>query len=140
MKILIMGLPGSGKTTFASALRLALIDLGHSVEWFNADAVRAEHNDWDFTAAGRTRQAQRMKALSEHASSDFVIADFVAPTAHLRSLYNADFVVWMDTIEFGRFADTNAVFEQPSQVDYRITTFDSATYALVLAQRLSKML
>ena len=61
-KILIMGLPGSGKTTLAKLLAPMF-----NAVWLNADKVREEVNDWDFTPTGRTRQTDRMKTYAQKA-------------------------------------------------------------------------
>lgn len=110
MKILIMGLPGSGKTTLAEKLSKMF-----NAVWLNADNVRKEYNDWDFSAEGRTRQANRMKQLAQEAvdSNRIVVADFICPTQKTRDNFNADYVIWMDTIKEGRFEDTNQMFEEP---------------------------
>lgn len=120
-RILIMGLPGSGKTTLSQNLVKRLM-LTHSVSWFNADSVREQFNDWDFSHEGRARQMQRMIELSNNCGSDFAICDFVCPTEELRKDFNADILVWMDTITEGRFEDTNKVFEKPtSSITYHVT-------------------
>jgi len=119
-RILIMGLPGSGKTTFAQELvkRLMMV---HTVQWYNADTVRALYNDWDFSDAGRKRQVERMRHLSDGSETEFVICDFVCPTDELRNIYDADITIWMDTIRAGRFEDTNRAFVPPTKYTYRVT-------------------
>jgi len=124
MKILIFGLPGSGKTTLAKPLA----DLLGGVN-INADEIRERYDDWDFTPEGRTRQAQRMKYLSEgvELAGKIAVADFICPTVATREAFNADYTVWMDTISRGRFEDTNDMFETPEGVDYHIEDwFDDA--------------
>jgi len=122
-RILVMGLPGSGKTTFTQELVKKLM-LSHTVKWFNADAVRQEFDDWDFSPAGRLRQVHRMREMADSSGADFAICDFVCPTEEYRSIFEADLVVWMDAIAEGRFADTNRLFEPPAKFDYRITAWD----------------
>ena len=95
MKILIFGLPGSGKTTLAKPFA-ELIGGVH----LNADAIRQEYNDWDFTKAGRVRQAQRMRHLADGVvmAGKVAVADFVCPTEQARTEFAPDYTVWMDTI------------------------------------------
>jgi len=124
-RILVMGLPGSGKTTFSQNLVKKLM-LTHSVTWFNADSVREQFNDWDFSPEGRKRQMKRMTELSINSVSDFTICDFVCPTDELRKSFNADIIIWMDTITEGRFEDTNKVFQRPSDVTYHITDWSDS--------------
>jgi adenylylsulfate kinase len=122
-RILVMGLPGSGKTTFSQNLVKRLM-LSHSVSWYNADSVREQFDDWDFSPEGRARQVQRMIDLSNNSGSDFAVCDFVCPTDELRQEFNADIVIWMDTITAGRFEDTNKLFEPPKNFQFRITDWD----------------
>ena len=124
--ILIMGLPGSGKTTLASELVPLL-----KAKWLNADEVRKEANDWDFSAEGRTRQAKRMwaKAKEFKDQGNHVVADFVCPTPAARALFPADFVIWVDTIKEGRFDDTNKMFVKPEKYNYHVTTQDAKKWA-----------
>ena len=90
-----MGLPGSGKTTLAEKLFNELLK-NHHAEWVNADDLRRETNDWDFSSEGRLRQAERMRHLADNCPNnpDFVIADFVAPLPEMREIYDADFTIW----------------------------------------------
>ena len=121
-----MGLPGSGKTTLASELVPLL-----KAKWLNADEVRKEANDWDFSAEGRTRQAKRMweKAKEFKNLGNNVVADFICPTPAARALFPADYIIWMDTIKEGRFDDTNKMFIKPEKYDYHVTTLDAKNWA-----------
>ena len=121
-----MGLPGSGKTTLAEELSPLL-----NAKRLNADEVRKEANDWDFSEEGRTRQAKRMAdfALKLKEDGNFVVADFVCPTPAARALFPADFIVWVDTIKEGRFDDTNKMFVQPDKFDFHVTTQDAKNWA-----------
>jgi adenylylsulfate kinase len=116
-KILIFGLPGSGKSTLAEPFAKLVGGV-----WLNADAVRKEYDDWDFSPEGRMRQAQRMKFLADGVvkAGKIAIADFVCPTEAARAEFKPDFTVWMDTIKEGRFEDTNKIFEIPRQCDYHV--------------------
>ncbi len=133
-KILIMGLPGAGKTYLANILH-NIID----AVWINADKVRREANDWDFSLEGRKRQAKRMKDLADKAlkNNKHVIADFVCPTPQTRKDFNADFVIWMDTIKEGRFDDTNKMFIKPSKFDFRVTEKNAEILAVQIAQKIT---
>ena len=128
IKILICGLPGSGKTTLAKSLAEEL-----DAYWLNADAVRTEYNDWDFSEEGRIRQADRMKFLADVVvkAGQSVVADFICPTEETRKEFNADFTIWMDTIKEGRFDDTNAMFESPTKCDFIVTKWDNDTHTVL---------
>jgi adenylylsulfate kinase len=128
-RILIMGLPGSGKTTLAEALRTELWHAGRTVAWFNADEVRKRFDDWDFSLEGRIRQSRRMRELADQASTDFVIADFVAPLESMRAAFQAHWVIWTDTINSGRYEDTNQLFNPPDTYHFRVTTQAAESWA-----------
>lgn len=132
--ILIMGLPGSGKSTLASELRTLL----QHAEWFNADQIRQQYNDWVFSHEGRIRQAHRMRNLSDCSTAKYVIADFVAPLPEMREIYCADFTVWVDTITAGRYADTNQVFVPPAVYNVRVTEKDAEKWALSIVDKIKK--
>jgi predicted ABC-type ATPase len=120
-RILIMGLPGSGKTTLAQWIVDFLQKEKKKIGWLNADDVRKKYNDWDFSESGRIRQSLRMRELADAMTDmDFVICDFVAPLAEMRHNFKADWTIWVDTIREGRYADTNAMFVDPTEYDFRI--------------------
>ena len=148
MKILICGLPGSGKTWLAKRL----VDYIGNCAWYNADIIRTASNDWDFTSEGRARQANRMKTFADFEASNgrSVICDFVAPSENARLLFKPDYLIWLDTIKEGRvvenkkeeletakdlpfevesleksdsFKDTTKMFETPSNADKIIKSF-----------------
>jgi len=120
-----MGLPGSGKTYLTERLAPLL-----KAAWYNADKVREMANDWDFSDEGRARQSNRMKTFADFEKSHnrFVVCDFVCPTKSTRENFDADIVVWMDTITEGRFEDTNKLFQNPKNVDFHITEWNETNH------------
>ena len=134
MKILVMGLPGIGKTYLSERLQPLL-----ESAWYNADKVRTMAGDWDFSEEGRLRQSLRMKSVAdfESAHNRIVICDFVCPTMETRKIFEADITIWLDTIEKGRFEDTNALFEPPQQVDFHIKEWNDHNH-IDIAERINK--
>ena len=129
-----MGLPGAGKTTLAEELAPKI-----NAKRLNADEVRKEANDWDFSEEGRKRQAKRMAdfALKLKNQGNYVVADFICPTPEARSLFPADFVIWVDTIKEGRFDDTNQMFVKPEKYDFHVTTQDAKFWADKIIKEIS---
>ena len=153
-RILVMGLPGSGKTYFSRTLKKyleknsTLINLPEQatdvewfnysarVDWFNADDVRKKFNDWDFSETGRIRQSHRMRELADASDANFVICDFVAPLVEMRNNFKADWTIWIDTIDAGRFEDTNRAFVPPEVYDFRITEKNAEHWAAFVGQHI----
>jgi hypothetical protein len=146
-----MGLPGSGKTYLAERLKQHLeqhmnpvnehslrpiADARVKVAWLNADEVRRHYNDWDFSTEGRIRQSQRMRDLADEANTDYCIVDFVAPLVEMRNNFKADWTIWVDTIDQGRFEDTNKMFVPPEQYDFRITEQNGEKWAEFIGQHI----
>ena len=130
-----MGLPGAGKTTLADELAPLL-----NAKRLNADEIRKAANDWDFSEEGRKRQAKRMAehALKLKNDGNYVVADFICPTPEARSLFQADFVIWVDTIKEGRFEDTNQMFVNPKNYDFHVTTQDAKMWAPRIIEEIKK--
>jgi len=131
MKILIVGLSGSGKTTLANQLSVKL-----NAKHLNADEIRKQYNDWDFSDMGRLRQAHRIKNLSD--KYDLVICDFIAPKAIHRHIVNADILIWMDTVKSSQYKDTDKIFEAPVDYIYRITEKDAQKWAKIISDNLDE--
>ena len=124
MRILIMGLPGSGKTTFAAALFADLLVDNQITFWYNGHDIREKHSDWDFSPEGRMRQAVRMCDLADLHKEHNVICDFVAPLQEMRNVFNPDYIIWMNTVYSCQYEDTNNMFQIPDNVDFEITELD----------------
>ena len=124
--ILVMGLPGAGKTTLANELAPLL-----KAKRVNADEIRKAANDWDFSEEGRIRQSKRMaeNAIKLKNEGNYVIADFICPTPEARNLFPADIIIWVDTIKEGRFDDTNQMFVKPEKYDFHVTSQDAKLWA-----------
>jgi adenylylsulfate kinase len=131
--ILIMGLPGSGKTTLANELAPMI-----NAKRLNADEVRKEANDWDFSEEGRKRQSKRMADFATKLKEDGnnVVADFICPTPEARILFPADYIIWVDTIKEGRFDDTNKMFIKPEKFNFQVTTQDAKKWAPIILKEM----
>ena len=131
-----MGLPGSGKTYLAKRMQPIL-----KAAWYNADNVREMANDWDFSPEGRIRQTLRKKNLADFEKSQgrIVICDFVCPTRETKKNFNPDITIWMNTIKFGRYEDTNKMFEEPSEVDYEVIEMNDTNHKTIAAKILENV-
>jgi adenylylsulfate kinase len=107
--------------------------------WYNADKVREMANDWDFSLEGRIRQSKRMRTFADFEKSNnrVVICDFVCPTKNTQDNFDPDIIIWMNTIESGRYEDTNKIFEKPEKVDFHITTLSDQNH-ITIAEELLK--
>jgi adenylylsulfate kinase len=127
MKILVMGLPGAGKTWLSERLQKALPECA----WYNADKVRGMANDWDFSPQARLRQAERMRNIADFEDGEerTVICDFVCPLVETRNIFDADVLIWVNTLDEGRYDDTNKMFEKPNGTEagayYEVTSYMS---------------
>jgi cytidyltransferase-like protein len=125
-KILIMGLPGAGKSTLASTVAPLL-----NAVVFNADAVRANvSRDLGFSHQDRVEHARRMGWMCDRVvqAGGTVIADFICPTPDTRTAFGEAFTIWLDRIETGRFEDTNRMFVPPQRFDLRVSSQGSPQY------------
>ena len=132
-KILIMGLPGTGKTYLSKELS-KIFPIIH----LNADEIRKYFNDWDFSEEGRLRQADRMKRFSDFIILEKIsaLADFVCPLEETRKILNPDIVIWMDTEKKGRFENTNKIFQKPKKFHFRITTKNAKYWSNYIKERI----
>ena len=158
-RILVMGLPGAGKTYLAQALKkyletngdLMKINPGRvmncegipdpgfmniGVDWFNADDIRKKYNDWDFSNAGRIRQSLRMFQFAIECTGEYVICDFVAPLVEMRNNFKADWTIWVDTIKESRYEDTNKAFIPPEVYDFRVTEQNAEKWAEFIGEHI----
>ena len=125
-KILIMGLPDSGKTTLAKLLAPMF-----NAVLLNADEVRKEADDWDFSEMGRSIQANRMKRLADVAiqNNRNVVADFECSIEHTREDLNADYIIYMDTIKESKL-------EPPKNFDFKVTHKDAQMFSFLIKQEI----
>ncbi len=132
-KILICGLPTSGKTTISKQLQTNIQNSSKTCDYLNGDDIRKAANDWDFSVEGRLRQADRFAEFASKSNSDFIIMDFVCPLPEMRDKVKADWIIWMDTIDESKYEDTNKMFIKPSKYDFRITEKDSEKWGTYIS-------
>ena len=125
-KILIMGLPDSGKTTLAKLLAPMF-----NAVLLNEDEIRKEANDFDYSEIGRSIQTNRMKRLADEAikNNRNVVADFEYSTEHTREDFNADYIIYMDTIKESKL-------EPPSNYDFKVTHKDAQMFSFLIKQEI----
>jgi adenylylsulfate kinase len=138
MKILIMGLSGSGKSELAKELHSLFQENEISSIRINGDEVRESHKDWDFSPDGRVRQAQRMARLAKKSEAQFVIADFIAPTKETRDIFNPDMLIWLDTIRSSKYTNTDVVFQNPKNYQFKVKKKDSKKWAKTIFDKINK--
>lgn len=139
MRVLIMGLPGAGKTTLGKEICKQAPSRRVIVALYNADDIRKAHNDWDFSEEGRIRQAHRMREAADQLPDAINLCDFVAPLPEMRKIFAPDFTIWVDTIAEGRFEDTNKVFVPPEHYDLRVVTQKADVWAEVALDLIEKI-
>ena len=138
IKILIIGLPGSGKSTLAKILSKKL-----KAKWLNADNIRKKYNDWDFSKEGILRQAKRMANLAnEQKDAKFLVCDFICPFEEGRELFNPDFLIWMNTVEKGRFTENSIdhLFEKPINYDFMTKKKDAEIFSEKIIKKIKKII
>lgn len=128
-----MGLPGSGKTTLAKKLKTKL-----KADWLNADKIRKKYNDWDFSKKGVLNQAKRMRTLATKSKKKIVIADFICPYNEGRTIFKADFLIWMDTVKKGRLSTFNKSFQKPKKFDVKISKKNALKYSTMISKKIKK--
>tara|TARA_R110000803_G_scaffold107410_1_gene175558 strand:- start:488 stop:901 length:414 start_codon:yes stop_codon:yes gene_type:complete len=117
-RILVFGLSGSGKTTFSKKLLLPNMD------YYNADEIRKQFNDWNFSESGRKLQAARMLSMTVDSKMNrrHSVADFIAPFDKHRRSY--DITIWMNTINESKYKDTDVIFEKPNTCSFEIRDYN----------------
>jgi len=138
MKILIMGLSGSGKSELAKELHSLFQNDEKSSVRINGDEVREANKDWDFSPEGRIRQAERMAKLAKNSNADYVIADFIAPTKQSRDIFNPNMLIWLDTVRSSKYTNTDVVFQNPTKYHFKIKKKDAKKWASTIYDYIKK--
>ena len=127
VKVLIMALSGSGKTSTAVKLQDHLAKSGFTSVHINSDRVRDATDNWSFDYEGRIDATKWMvktaKQILDEAKIDVVIYDMIACLQEQRDILDADITLFMDTVRMSKYADTDAAFERPSGCGI-VTSFD----------------
>lgn len=132
--ILVMGLPGSGKTTLAGELKKKL-----NAAWINADVIRKKYNDWDFSKNGVIRQARRMRKITNKSKKKITIVDFVCPYEKGRKIFKADYLIWMNTIKKGRLSTFDKSFEIPKKFNFKVNKKNAKLYSKRIIEDIKKI-
>ena len=128
-----MGLPGSGKTTLAAELKKKL-----NATWINADTIRKKYNDWDFSKNGVIRQARRMRKITNKSKKKITIVDFFCPYEKGRKIFNADYLIWMNTIKKGRLSTFDKSFEIPKKFNFKVNKKNAKLYSKKIIEDIKK--
>lgn len=110
-RILICGLPNSGKTTFAKSLVAEYQTNNKPYVWLNGDDIRSIYKDWDFSMEGRLRQTQRLIHIATKVKNKDVIIDYVCPLEIYRQLIRPTHTVYINTGDTTPYEDTKKLFE-----------------------------
>ena len=134
IKILIIGLAGSGKTTLAKSLNEKL-----NAKWINGDLVRKKYADWDFSKVGIFRQLKRVAKLAKKSKKKYVVIDFICPFEKGRKIIKPDILIWMDTVKKGRFIKKSIdhFFEKPEDYTFRIKRKNSYLWSKKILKYIS---
>ena len=77
-----------------------------------------------FGRSGNPTLSDATFADFEKTHGRFVVCDFVCPTKATRKNFDADIVVWMDTIKESNYKDTDSIFEEPQNINLRISEWN----------------
>jgi nicotinamide riboside kinase len=119
-RILIMGLPGSGKTTLADELHELILSLGLRSRWLNENRLKEEYPNLTM---------DQIQEMANDATVDYVVGDFEARKSHERRYFNAHYMIWINTIAEEDYQFLNYGFEPPFRYNVCVTTKDAPKWA-----------